>query len=254
MIFILGPCVIESRQHCLKMAKEIKSIVDSFGIKDWYFKASYDKANRTSLDGFRGIGEQEGFSTLIEVKERLGVNTTTDVHSVEEAFGFGGIVDLLQIPALLSRQTDILVAAGQAANRVNIKKGPFSAPWDLPHAVRKVEAGGCKTVYVTERGTCFGYNRLVVDFLSIPILKDLGIPVFFDCTHSLQLPQAGSGCSASMPRDYAMILARAATAAGADGLFAEVHDDPDHAKCDGPNSLDLKKLPEFIENILKLKV
>lgn len=245
--------MIESREHCLKMAKEISAIVDCFGIKDWYFKASYDKANRTSLNNFRGIGEREGFDVLCEAKNRFGIKTTTDVHSIEEAFLFAPVVDMVQIPALLSRQTDILFAAGQAAVSVNIKKGQFTAPWDMINAVKKVEAGGCKQIYVTERGTCFGYNRLVVDFLSIPMMQAFGIKAIFDCTHSLQLPQAGFGCSASMPRDYAMILAKAATVAGADGIFAEVHDNPDNAKCDGPNSLELKKLPEFIENILKLK-
>ena len=171
MIFILGPCVIESREHCLKMAREIKAVVESFG-DDWYFKASYDKANRTSLKGFRGIGQREGFDVLCEVKERLGIKTTTDVHGIDEVFAFAPVVDMIQIPALLSRQTDLLIAAGQAAECVNVKKGQFTAPWDMHHAVKKIQ-GVVKNrkIFITERGTCFGYNRLVVDFLGIPVMK-----------------------------------------------------------------------------------
>jgi 2-dehydro-3-deoxyphosphooctonate aldolase (KDO 8-P synthase) len=253
MILIAGPCVIESREHCLSMAHAIKRITDRFDFEEVYFKASYDKANRTSIDSYRGPGAEQGLPILKDVHRETGLLVTSDVHNVHEAYLAAGVLDLIQIPALLSRQTDLLVAAGRSAMAVNLKKGQFSAPWDMVFGVEKLEKAGCKRIYVTERGNCFGYNRLVVDMASFYLMKSRmpKVKVLFDATHSSQFPAAGSGCSAGN-REFAPILAKAALAAGADGVFLEVHDDPDHALCDGPNSVRLSELPRIIEELVKV--
>ena len=243
MILIAGPCVIESREHCLFMAHAIKRITDKFPLDEVYFKASYDKANRTSLHNFRGPGIEYGLDILKEVNEQTGLAVTSDVHSAHEAYLACSVLDLVQIPALLSRQTDLLVAAGRSAMAVNVKKGQFMAPLDMVHAVDKLKESGCSRIYVTERGSCFGYNRLVVDMASFYMMKKAmpAVKTIFDATHSSQFPGAGYGCSAGN-REFVPVLAKAAIAAGADGVFLEVHDDPDNALCDGPNSVRLDNL------------
>lgn len=253
MILIAGPCVIESREHCLSMAHAIKRITDRLNLEKVYFKASYDKANRTSIHSFRGPGIVQGLEILDDVKKETGLAVTTDVHSLREAAWASQVVDLVQIPALLCRQTDLLCNAGRFSKAVNIKKGQFMAPLDMVHAVDKVKESGCETIYVTERGSSFGYNRLVVDMASFFIMKQAmpTIKTIFDATHSCQLPGAGCGCSAG-EREYAPLLAKAAMAAGADGIFMEVHDDPDHALCDGPNSVRLSEFPSILQSILKV--
>jgi 2-dehydro-3-deoxyphosphooctonate aldolase (KDO 8-P synthase) len=253
MIIIAGPCVIDEKT--LEIALELSSIYNRYAEHfEFFFKASYDKANRSCMDSYRGPGLEKGLKILKSIQKRTGMRLTTDVHSVQEVSKAALVVDMIQIPALLSRQTDMLVASGKCGRHVNIKKGQFAAPGDMVHAVEKVEAGGCKQqIYVTERGSSFGYNRLVVDMLSIPVLKQAGLTPLFDCTHSLQLPAAGIGCSASQPREYARTLALAATAAGAEGLFFEVYPEPDKAKCDGANSIRLDSVADLIQDVLEVK-
>ena len=231
---IAGPCVIESAEATLQAAEGIKEIAERLNI-GFIFKCSYDKANRSSVDSFRGPGLTEGLKILKSVKESLSIPVLTDVHSVEEVAPVADVVDVIQIPALLSRQTDLLIAAALTGLPVNIKKGQFIAPHDMKNAVEKVTAQGNEKVFVTERGATFGYNNLVVDFRSLPIMRSQGYPVIFDATHSVQLPGALGTASGG---DSSMIpyLARAAVAVGIDGLFMEVHPNPENALCDGPNS------------------
>jgi 2-dehydro-3-deoxyphosphooctonate aldolase (KDO 8-P synthase) len=251
LVFIGGPCVIESEDMTLRIAEELVRITASLNIP-FIFKSSYDKANRTSIQGYRGKGIKEGLRILAEVRERLAIPVLTDVHSVEEASVAAEVVDVLQVPALLSRQTDILVACGKAGRCVNIKKGQFLAPHDLIYAIEKVESTGNRNILVTERGTCFGYNTLVNDFRAIPIMKGFGYPVIFDATHSVQKPSAMVGSSGG-EREFVFPLAKAAVAVGVDGIFMETHFDPPKALCDGENSVFLKELPRILETLKRIE-
>ena len=242
--FILGPCVIESEDHALFMARMIRSVCRRLGL-EFIFKASFDKANRTSGDSFRGPGLETGLRILRLVKQEAGCRVTTDIHESWQAEKAAAVVDVIQIPALLSRQTDLIVAAGRTGKTVNIKKGQFMAPRDMAHAVDKARRARAADVWVTERGTTFGYNNLVIDFRAVPVLQSLGVPVFVDCSHAIQAP-SGAGDRSSGDSAMIPVLARAAVAAGADGVFIEVHDDPAHAKSDGPNSLALKDLEALL--------
>ena len=232
---IAGPCVIESREHCLRMAEAIGDVVDGTGVS-WVFKASYDKANRTSRDSFRGPGPEEGLEILAEVRRECGVPVLTDVHDVGQVAAAAAVVDVLQIPAFLCRQTDLIVAAAETGLPVNVKKGQFLAPWDMGRVVEKVTATGNDRVMVTERGASFGYNNLVVDIKGLPILARSGYPVILDVTHSLQLPAGEGGRTGGQP-EFARPLARAGVAAGVNGLFVEVHDDPPSAMSDATTQI-----------------
>jgi 2-dehydro-3-deoxyphosphooctonate aldolase (KDO 8-P synthase) len=249
-VLIAGPCVIESAEATLRAAEGIKDIAGRLGL-DFIFKCSYDKANRSSVDSFRGPGLKEGLAILKSVKESLSIAVLTDVHSVEEVAPAAEVVDVIQIPALLSRQTDLLIAAAKTGKPVNIKKGQFSAPHDMNKAVEKVTSQGNDRVFVTERGATFGYNNLVVDFRSLPIMRSKGFPVIFDATHSVQLPGA-LGSASGGDRSMIPYLARAAVAVGVDGLFMEVHPDPANAQCDGPNSLALGDLEPLLKNLIEI--
>jgi len=237
---IAGPCVIESEETTFRVADSLRETADATGIPV-LFKASYDKANRTSLGAYRGPGLESGLETLRKVRDRTGLPLISDVHAVQEVDRAAAVLDVLQIPAFLCRQTDLLVAAAGTGLPVNLKKGQFLAPWDMEQAVRKVTAGGNRKVLITERGASFGYNNLVVDVRAIPAMRAFGYPVVFDATHSVQLPGAAGGSSGGQ-REYAGTLARAAVAAGADGVFMEVHPEPEKALCDGPNALPLAEL------------
>lgn len=250
-VFIGGPCVIEGLDITLRIAERLKQITSKLALP-FVFKSSYDKANRTSISSFRGPGIDEGLKVLEAVKDRFGVPVLTDVHSVEEAQAAAAVVDILQVPALLSRQTDLLVACGKTGKPVNIKKGQFLAPLDIEHAIRKVESTGNSMIMVTERGTYFGYNNLVNDFRAIPIMKSFGYPVIFDATHSVQKP--GGMCTLSGgEREFVFPLAKAAIAVGVEAIFMEVHFDPSKALCDGPNSIYLDDLPFMLEALKRIE-
>jgi 2-dehydro-3-deoxyphosphooctonate aldolase (KDO 8-P synthase) len=246
-----GPCVIESRDHVHFMAKALKKATSESGIK-FVFKASFDKANRSSVHSFRGIGMLEGLKILAEVRKEVGVPILTDIHEVEQAEPVGKVVDVLQIPAFLCRQTDLIVAAAKTGRMVNVKKGQFLAPWEMKNVVDKAREAGSQRFLLTERGSSFGYNNLVVDFRSFPIMRTLGCPVVFDVTHSLQLP-GGQGQSSGGQPQYIPHLARAGVAAGVDGLFMEVHDNPAKALSDGPNALDLSLLPGLLKQLMAVR-
>jgi 2-dehydro-3-deoxyphosphooctonate aldolase (KDO 8-P synthase) len=247
MKLILGPCVID--ESTIEIALFVSTIFNRYADRfECYFKASWDKANRTSGDGYRGPGLVAGLKTLKTVKRKFGMMLTTDVHEVCQVKAVAAVVDMIQVPALLCRQTDLLVECGKAGRRVSVKKGQFMAPVDMVHVYNKVAGAGCKEVTVIERGTSFGYNRLVVDMTSFAIMTNLGLETVFDVTHSLQLPGAGCGCSAGSV-EYVVPLARAALAAGADGLFMEVCVDRSRAKCDGPNSVQTDELEGVLEAI-----
>ncbi len=251
LFVIAGPCVIESYDICASVAQVCRDACEDLGV-DYVFKASYDKANRSSLNSFRGPGIEEGLKVLSRIKREFDVPILTDVHSPEEARDASEVVDILQVPAFLCRQTDLLVAAGSSGRIVNIKKGQFMAPWDMRYAVEKVRsAGGDKKVILTERGTFFGYNNLVNDMRSLVIMKDIADLVVFDATHSVQLPGAGAGCSAGN-REYIPYLARAAAAVGIDGIFFEVHPNPERALCDGANSLKLVDFPGILGQVRRI--
>ena len=250
-VLIGGPCVIESRDLVLQTAESIADISSRMNVP-FIFKSSYDKANRTSISGFRGPGIEKGLAILDEVRKELGIPVLTDVHSVEEARIAADVVDVLQVPALLSRQTDILTACGQTGRAVNIKKGQFISPRDIVHAIRKVESTGNTNIIVTERGTSFGYNTLVNDFRAIPIMRDFGYPVVFDATHSVQQPSAMADHSGGEAR-FIVPLARAAVAVGIDGIFMEIHPDPKSARCDGDNSLPLSDLEKTLAILKKIE-
>ena len=249
LFLIAGPCVIESEAHVRTMADAIQRITSDLGIP-YIFKASYDKANRTSVKSFRGPGLMEGTRILGELARATGLPVLTDVHEPGDCEVVAEAVDVLQIPAFLCRQTDLLVAAGKTGRAVNIKKGQFVAPWDMQYPVEKTRSTGNERVFLTERGVSFGYNTLVVDYRSLPVMRQFG-PVVFDGTHSVQQPSAAGGVSGGQP-EYIPLLARAAVAAGVDGLFLEVHDDPAHAKSDGANALDLKRLKPLLETLLAI--
>lgn len=253
LFLIAGPCVIESEEHVLKMAESIKAVTKKLGMP-YIFKASYDKANRTSVKSFRGPGLTEGLRTLRKVKEQTGLPVLTDVHEAKDVAAVAETVDVVQIPAFLCRQTDLLVQAGRHAKSVNIKKGQFVSPWDMRHAVEKVRDAGGKNIFLTERGSSFGYNNLVVDMRSLAIMREF-TPVVFDATHSVQLPSAGTKgepVSGGQPQ-FIPLLSRAAVAAGVDGVFMEVHDNPAEAKSDGANALDLKLLEGVLRELLAVR-
>jgi 2-dehydro-3-deoxyphosphooctonate aldolase (KDO 8-P synthase) len=248
---IAGPCVIESRDHCFFMATELKKVAAARGVK-FVFKASYDKANRTSIKSFRGLGIKEGLQILADVREELQLPILSDVHEPQQCKPAGEVLDILQIPAFLSRQTDLILAAAETGKIVNVKKGQFLAPWEMKNVVDKMRETGNEKVLLTERGASFGYNNLVVDFRSFPIMQSFGCPVVFDVTHSLQLP-GGQGQSSGGQPQYIPHFARAGVAAGVDGLFMEVHDNPAKALSDGPNALNLSLLPELLEQVVEIR-
>ena len=249
LFLIAGPCVIESEAHARKMADELQRITADLSIP-FIFKASYDKANRTSVKSFRGPGLAEGVRILKSIAGDTGLPVLTDVHEAAHCEQVAEAVDVLQIPAFLCRQTDLLVAAGKTGRAVNIKKGQFVAPADMSHTLEKVQSTGNDRVFLTERGSSFGYNNLVVDFRSLAIMRKLA-PVVFDGTHSVQQPSADNGVRVGQP-EFIPLLPRAAVAAGVDGVFLEVHDDPPNAKSDGANALDLKLLKPLLENLLAI--
>jgi 2-dehydro-3-deoxyphosphooctonate aldolase (KDO 8-P synthase) len=249
-VLIAGPCVIETERHAADLAAAIADIARRAGVP-FIFKASYDKANRTSGRSFRGPGLDAGLRVLADIKKRLGVPILTDIHEAAQAAPAAAVADILQIPAFLSRQTDLLVAAAKTGRAVNIKKGQFLAPDDMRHAVAKVTEAGNTRVIVTERGTSFGYHNLVVDMRAFPMLRELGVPVVFDVTHSLQLPGGGDGVTAGLAQ-YIEPLASAGVAAGVDGVFLEVHDDPSRAKSDAQNALRLDRLEPLLGRLLAL--
>jgi len=246
--FILGPCVIESADHAMFMAQEIKDICGSVGVGVVY-KSSFDKANRSSIDSFRGDGLEQGLEILAQVKKDVGVPVITDIHEPWQAEKAAEVADILQIPAFLCRQTDLLIAAARTGRAVNVKKGQFLAPWDARNIVEKLQGGGCDKILLTERGVSFGYNNLVVDLRSFPIMRSFGVPVVFDVTHSLQLP-GGLGKATGGQAEYIEHFARAGVACGVDAVFMEVHDNPAKAPSDGPNQLPLNRLAPLL---LKLK-
>ncbi|MCX7968495.1 MAG: 3-deoxy-8-phosphooctulonate synthase [Armatimonadetes bacterium] len=245
LLVIAGPCVIESEELCMEVACELKEITTQLDLP-FVFKASYDKANRTSIDSFRGPGLERGIEVLAKVKEQVGVPVTTDVHETWQVKPVAEVVDLVQIPAFLCRQTDLLVEAGKWAKAVNIKKGQFADANIMAHAAKKVEAGGCKNILLTERGTFFGYGDLVVDMRNLFWLRQTGYPVIFDATHSVQRP-GGLGVASGGRREFVPLLLRAAVAAGVDGIFMEVHPSPDKALSDGPNMIPLKSVAKLLE-------
>ena len=247
---IAGPCVIENRDHSLEMSYAIKEVSEDVGIPI-IFKSSFDKANRTSIKSFRGPGIQEGMRILSDVKTETGLKVLTDIHSPDQAGLVSDVVDIIQIPAFLSRQTDLLIAAAKTGKPINIKKGQFLAPWDVEHIVKKMEESGSQNILLTDRGTQFGYNNLVADMRAIPLMKQFGYPVIFDATHSAQLP-GGSGGHSSGMRDMIPTLARAAVAAGCNGVFMEVHNNVDKAKSDAATQWPLDKLASLLIDLKKI--
>jgi 2-dehydro-3-deoxyphosphooctonate aldolase (KDO 8-P synthase) len=254
LFLVAGPCVIESEEHAIRMAEIIKGVTKALGFP-FIFKASYDKANRTSIRSFRGPGLKEGLRILKKIKDQLQLPVLTDVHQVADVAQVAEVADVLQIPAFLCRQTDLVVAAALGGRAVNIKKGQFVSPWDMRHAVEKCREAGNSQVFLTERGSSFGYNNLVVDMRSLAIMRKFA-PVVFDATHSVQLPSASAdgehAVSGGQP-EFIPILARAAVAAGVDGVFMEVHDNPKEAKSDGANALESTKLREVLKELLALR-
>jgi 2-dehydro-3-deoxyphosphooctonate aldolase (KDO 8-P synthase) len=257
LFLIAGPCVIESEEHAIRMAEIIKGVTRALGFP-FIFKASYDKANRTSIRSFRGPGIKEGLRILRKIKDNLQLPVLTDIHEVADVAKVAEVVDILQIPAFLCRQTDLVVAAALSGRAVNIKKGQFVSPWDMRHAVEKCREAGNTQLFLTERGTSFGYNNLVVDMRSLSIMRKFA-PVVFDATHSVQLPSAGAddrgpavAVSGGQP-EFIPVLARAAVAAGVDGVFLEVHDKPREAKSDGANALESTKLREVLKELLAVR-
>jgi 2-dehydro-3-deoxyphosphooctonate aldolase (KDO 8-P synthase) len=250
LFLLAGPCVIENEALCFKVAASLQKTCAKLGIT-YVFKASFDKANRTSGKAFRGPGIADGLQTLARLKEKFGLPVVTDIHTAEQAKAASEVVDILQIPAFLCRQTDLIEAAVATGKIVNIKKGQFLAPGDMANVVNKVRALGGKQLALTERGTTFGYNNLVADMRSIPIMKRTGCPVIFDATHSVQLPGGGGDRTAGQ-REFAPVLASAALAVGADGLFIETHPEPDKALSDGPNMIPLAEMPGVLKGLLKV--
>jgi 2-dehydro-3-deoxyphosphooctonate aldolase (KDO 8-P synthase) len=248
LALIAGPCQLESRDHAFEMATALKEITSKLGI-GFVYKTSFDKANRTSASGKRGLGLEKSLPIFAELKSKLGVPVLTDVHDESQCKPVGEVVDILQIPAFLSRQTDLLVAAAKTGKVVNVKKGQFLAPWDMTNVVAKVTGARNNNVLVTERGVSFGYNTLVSDMRALPVLKDIGAPVIFDATHSVQQP-GGQGASSGGDRKYVPVLARAAVSIGVAGVFIETHQDPDHAPSDGPNMVPLKDMEALLRTLM----
>lgn len=250
LVLIAGPCVIENETATLRHAERLMAICNGLSIP-LIFKASYDKANRTSIKSYRGPGLREGLAILRKVKEALGVPVISDVHSIEQILPAAEVLDILQIPAFLCRQTDLLVAAAKSGRVINVKKGQFLSPWDMKNVAGKIADSGNENIILTERGASFGYNNLVVDMRSFPVMRATGYPVVFDATHSVQLP-GGQGDSSGGQREFVEYLSRAAVATGIDGIFMEVHEDPDKALCDGPNSIPLSELPGLLKTLKAL--
>jgi 2-dehydro-3-deoxyphosphooctonate aldolase (KDO 8-P synthase) len=250
MFFILGPCVIESEKHALKMAEAIKKISENLNFH-FIFKSSFDKANRTAFSNFRGPGLERGCKILERVKKEFDVPVTTDIHEPSQAAVVAQYVDVLQIPAFLCRQTDLLAAAGKTGKTINLKKGQFVSPESMEKAIKKVESTGNESVWLCERGYMFGYNNMVVDYRNFPIMKSFGKPIVFDATHSVQRP-SGLGSTSGGNREFIPNLASAAVAQGIDGIFMEVHDNPEKALCDGPNSIRLSQLEELLDYLIGL--
>ncbi|MBM3632326.1 MAG: 3-deoxy-8-phosphooctulonate synthase [Alphaproteobacteria bacterium] len=243
-VLIAGPCVLESRTHALEMSAAIKEITDKLNIP-FIYKTSFDKANRTSINGVRGVGLKESMPILAEIREKMGCPIVTDVHSSEQCSPVAEVADILQIPAFLCRQTDLLKAAAETGKAINIKKGQFLAPWDMANVVKKMESFGNQQLMLCERGASFGYNTLVSDMRSLPIMARFGYPIVFDATHSVQQP-GGAGASTGGERQFVPILARAAVSVGVAAVFIETHQDPDNAPSDGPNMVRLKDLPQLL--------
>ncbi|MCY9023228.1 3-deoxy-8-phosphooctulonate synthase [Priestia megaterium] len=246
-VLIAGPCMIESEELVFQTASAIQEITSKLNIP-FVFKASFDKANRSSIYSDRGPGIEKGLEILAKVKETFGVPVTSDIHDASQAEFAGEVLDIIQIPAFLCRQTDLLVAAAKTGKIINVKKGQFLAPWDMKNVVVKLKESGCEQILLTERGSTFGYNNLVVDMRSLPTMRELGAPVVFDATHSVQIP-GGNGTSTGGKREFVPYLSRAAMAVGVDALFAEVHPDPDNALSDGPNMIKLHELEEVLKPI-----
>lgn len=250
LTLIAGLCAIEDEALTLRIAERLKKITADLGC-GLIFKASYDKANRTSVTSFRGLGVDKGLQILGRVKAEFDLPVISDVHDISQVAAAADVLDILQIPAFLSRQTDLLVAIGATGRPVNLKKGQFLAPWDIEHGIKKIESTGNQQILLTERGVSFGYNNLVTDMRSLVIMREMGYPVIFDATHSVQLP-GGAGGASSGQRQYIGALSRAAAATGIDGLFWEVHENPDQALCDGPNSLPLDQVRPMLEQVLAI--
>jgi 2-dehydro-3-deoxyphosphooctonate aldolase (KDO 8-P synthase) len=247
LVLIAGPCVIESEAHAMKMAERLSKIARAAKVP-LIFKASYDKANRSSIHSYRGPGLQAGLAVLQKIKERVGLPVLTDIHEPAQAAAAAEVCDVLQVPAMLSRQTDLLIAAGKTGRAVNLKKGQFMSPWEMGNAVEKVRSTGNHQIMLTERGASFGYHNLVADMRAFPILAKTGCPVIFDVTHSVQLPGGEGNASGGQP-EFIEPLARAGCAAGVDGVFLEVHDNPARAKSDGTNALPLERLPALLAKL-----
>ncbi|UCF94978.1 MAG: 3-deoxy-8-phosphooctulonate synthase [Desulfobacterales bacterium] len=250
-VLIAGPCVIESYETTYAVAAALRNLTAALEIP-FIFKASYDKANRTSIRSYRGPGLEQGLEILGQIKADLDILVLADVHRIDEVAAAAQVLDVIQIPALLCRQTDLILEIARTQKPMNIKKGQFLAPWDMVHVVEKAAAAGNRRIMLTERGTLFGYNNLVVDFRNFSIMRAMGCPIIFDATHSVQLP-GGEGLRSGGNREYAPVLARAAMAAGIDGLFMEVHPNPDQALCDGPNSLPLDTLSDLLGQLQAIR-
>jgi len=250
LVLLAGPCVLEGLERSLKIGRGIKEITQRLGIP-YVFKASFDKANRSSFNGFRGPGIEEGLKMLQTIKDELQVPIVSDIHNENQIEVAAKVLDIIQIPAFLCRQTDLLYAAAKSGKTVNVKKGQFMSPKDMENVIHKLEEGGNKNILLTERGASFGYNNLVVDMRSFPIMRSFGYPVVFDATHSVQLP-GGAGTSSAGNREYVEYLTRAAVGAGVDALFMEVHDNPAEALCDGPNMVYLDKLEDLLKDALAI--
>jgi 2-dehydro-3-deoxyphosphooctonate aldolase (KDO 8-P synthase) len=251
LLLIGGPCALESEELARTVAAKMQEICHRLGIS-YIFKASFDKANRTSLTSYRGPGLEEGLATLAKIRKEIGVPVISDIHDVSQVDAAAEVLDILQIPAFLCRQTDLLTAAAKTGKAVNVKKGQFVSPWDMENAVDKMRGAGGQKIMLVERGASFGYNNLVVDMRSLPVMRSFGCPVIFDATHSVQLP-GGSGGSSSGQREFISTLSKAAVAAGIDGLFMEIHPNPDQALCDGPNSIPLDKVEELLVQLIRVR-
>ncbi len=249
-LLIAGPCVLESAGLAREVAAALKEIAERLSIS-FVFKSSFDKANRTSLDSYRGPGLEEGLGILADIRQDYNVPVISDIHETQQVDAVSAVLDVLQIPAFLCRQTDLLVAVARSRKAINLKKGQFVSPWDMANAVNKIRASGNKNLMLCERGFALGYNNLVVDMRGLPVMRSLGCPVIFDATHSVQLP-GGAGGSSGGQREFIPPLARAAVAAGLDGIFMEVHPQPEKALCDGPNSMPLERVESLLKTLLKI--